>query len=78
MIFLFKYFVNISSNRSEIRKIDLSGTLVWSTDFEYRPTVKSMTIDSTESSLYLATYSSPVIVASFMTSTGTVITSYSM
>ena len=64
--------------RSEIRKLNSNGALIWSTDFQYQSAVKSMTIDSTESTLYLATFTTPVIVVAFKTSDGTIITSYSM
>ena len=73
MKFRLDVFIFTSTYNSVIRKVDPSGDLIWKNSFPFKPTTKSMAVNSVESNLYLATVSTsstPVMVVSLNTIDG--------
>ena len=50
------YFLLSSSENAAVRKVDASGSQRWMASFAFKPIVKSLSVDATEQSVYLASF----------------------
>ena len=58
--------------------MDASGSQIWLTLFPFDQIYKSLSVDAAEQSVYLASYTSPLIVIKLATSNGSIITQHQL
>ena len=73
-IVFINFYVSTPTDLTVIRRIDTSYVLTWMTALSFVPIGKSLSLDSNELNVYVASYlSSPIYVVRLSTSTGSII-----
>ena len=67
-----------STNDTEIRKMNESGSLIWKTSYSFYPIVKSLSIDPGEQSVYLASNASSLVVLWLSANNGSLVSQQSL
>ena len=65
-------YVAGSPNNTAIRRMSEDDSLVWMAVIALDPSVKGLSIDPSEKSVYIASYSNPVNVARLQASNGSI------
>ena len=72
------YFLLSSSENAAVRKVDASGSQRWMASFAFKPIVKSLSVDATEQSVYLASLTSTLVVLRLSTNDGSVVSQHQL
>ena len=64
---------SVASISAAVRKVNVDGSQAWQAAFVFTPILKSMTVDSAEQNLYLASSSNPIVVVWLATSNGSIV-----
>ena len=67
-----------SPDNAVVRKVDASGSQAWVASFALYPIRKSLSVDTTEQSLYLASFLNPLEVLRLLTSDGSIVTQHQL
>ena len=76
--FYYLYALNTPSTGTAVRKIDASGSLAWMASFSFYPTMKSLSVDVVEQSVYLSSWTNPPIVVRLTASTGSIVSQHQL
>ena len=72
------YFIS-TPNSTVVRKVDVFGSQTWMVSFAaLYPTVKGMSVDAAEQSMYLASHTNPVVVIKLAASTGSIVSQHQL
>ena len=63
----------LSAGNTVVRKIDSSDSQIWLTSFALDPTVKWLSVDSSEQNVYIASNTNPITVMRLSASDGTIV-----
>ena len=66
------YRLTSGSYNAAVRKVDESGSQIWMASFAFDPDVKSLSVDASERSVYLAVHINPLVVLKLSGSTGSI------
>ena len=69
--------VSLSGNAA-VRKVDASGSQTWMASFALTPLMKSLSVDATEQSVYLASKESPLVMLKLLASDGSVVSQHKL
>ena len=65
--------LNTPTLSAVVRKIDIYNSLTWMASFAFEPQPQSLSIDSVEQSVYLASATYPAVVLQLAASTGSIV-----
>ena len=68
----YMYFIT-TPNGWAIRKVNQDGSLAWMAALSFSPIIKSLTVDSSEQYVYVASYTNPIDVIKLDSSTGSIV-----
>ena len=71
------YKLSLSGNAA-VRKVDASGSQTWMASFALTPLMKSLSVDATEQSVYLASKESPLVMLKLLASDGSVVSQHKL
>ena len=74
IILIWNFLIIQFSPNTVVRKFNTDNTLAWMSAFTFWPMMKSLSFDSNEQHVYLASYSSPLIALRLVASTGAIVT----
>ena len=72
------YRLDSGSNSAAVRKVDASGSQTWMASFAFWPILKSLSVDATEQSVYLASNENPLVVLKLLASDGSVVSQHQL
>ena len=75
--FYYLYCLSTSFN-SAVRKINASGTQSWMASFAVDPISKSLSVDASEQSVYLAGLTNPLVVLILAASNGSIVSQHQL
>ena len=64
--------------KATIRKEDASGTLTWQASFAFTPTIKSLSVDAAEQSVYITSLANPLVVFKLAASNGALVSQHQL
>ena len=70
--------VVLTLNYSAVRKVNPDGTIAWLAAVTGQSQTKSLSVDKTETNVYLGIISNPFVIVSFATTTGSITFANSM
>ena len=78
--YLHQYILSVYSSpiRAAVRKVDASGSQTWIASFVFWPIEKSLSVDAAEQSVYLASYTNPMVVVELLTSDGSIVSQHQL
>ena len=76
----FLYFMHgvYSLSYTVVRKVDPSGTQSWLASFNFLPTIKSLSLDASEQTVYFARNSNPIEIIRLYSSNGKFLSQHSL
>ena len=72
------YWLSDPSYNAAVRKVDASGSQTWMASFAFQPITKSLSVDATEQSVYLASRENPIVVLRLAASSGSIVTQHQL
>ena len=74
------YLYGLSSTpiMAAVRKVDASGSQTWMASFAFDPIIKSLSVDAAEQSVYLASYTNPLVVLKLAASGGSIVSQHQL
>ena len=72
----YMYHLSTPSDAATVRKVDPSGSQTWMASFAFYPTVKSLSVDVVEQSVYLASFTDPTDVLKLAASDGSIVSQH--
>ena len=72
------YCLSSSSESVAVRKVDASGSQTWMASFPFYPILKSLSVDAAEQSVYLASWTSILMVLKLSSSDGSVVSQHQL
>ena len=75
---LYYLYLVYTPNSAAVRKVDASGSQTWMASFAFQPITKSLSVDATEQSVYLASRENPIVVLRLAASSGSIVTQHQL
>ena len=72
------YYLQSPLNNAAVRKVDASGYQTWMASFVFQPILKSLSVDAAEQSVYLASFTSPLVVLKLTAKDGAIISQHQL
>ena len=72
------YRIFTTSNNAAVRKVDASGSQTWMASFDFWPIIKSLSVDAAEQSVYLVSYTTPLVVLKLAASDGSIVSQHQL
>ena len=76
LYYLYSIYTPIST--AAVRKVDSSGSQTWMASFALEPIAKSLSVDATEQSVYIASFTNELVVLKLATSDGSIVTQHQL
>ena len=75
---LYYLYALSSPNGSVVRKVDVSGSQTWMASFAFWPIIKSLSVDANEQSVYLESFTNPLVVLKLAASDGSIVSQHQL
>ena len=74
----YSYRIYSPSNYSAVRKVNVSGSQTWIASFAFYSLVKCLSVDAAEQSVYLASFTNPLMVIRLAASDGSILNQHQL